>query len=81
MVREGFKADHLRKGGNSGWGELQLEVLLKNVAEGAYEIRVCVSVKALYEHVGAGWCGVVHGVTGALAVLGECIVGVGVLDL
>jgi len=81
VVRECFKADHLGEGGDGGWGELQLEVLLKNVAEGAYEIRVCVSVKALYEHVGAGWCGVVHGVTGALAVLGECIVGVGVLDL
>jgi hypothetical protein len=56
-------------------------VLLKNVAEGAYEVRVCVSVEAFYEHVGAGWCGVVHDVPGAVAVLGECIIGVRVLDL
>ena len=76
VVREGFKADHFKKGRNCGWGELQLEVLLENVTEGAYEIYVCVSIKAFYEHVGAGWHGVVHGVPGAVAVLGECVVGV-----
>ena len=36
VVWEGFKSDHFREGWDCGWGELQLEVLLENVAEGAY---------------------------------------------
>jgi hypothetical protein len=36
VVWEGFKSDHFREGRDCGWGELQLEVLLENVAEGAY---------------------------------------------
>ena len=36
VVWEGFKSDHFRKGWDCGWAELQLEVLLEDVAEGAY---------------------------------------------
>ena len=28
VVRKGFKANHFREGGDCGWGELELEVLL-----------------------------------------------------
>jgi hypothetical protein len=41
VVWEGFEADHFREGRDCGWGELQLEVLLK------------VSEKAFHEYVGA----------------------------
>ena len=53
VVWEGFKSDHFREGRDCGWGELQLEVLLENVTEGAYEVNVSVSVKAFHEYVGA----------------------------
>ena len=53
VVWEGFKSDHFRESGGCGWGKLQLEVLLENIAKGAYEVYVGVSVKAFHEYVGA----------------------------
>jgi hypothetical protein len=56
-------------------------MLLEHIVEGAYEIYAREVVETFHEYVWARWCKVVHGGSSALAMLGKCIIGAGVLNL